>query len=178
MPITHSGVICHVWTVIIQSHIMKRRIEEWNCLNDVNVYFWYKKWPVQSHPLKALAVSQCSRWAVWTKLIIWLEAPLLCLAPEGGRRGQREPRACAPGCFSHSPSLKVSWATGVSLSLTGDHLAERRTITASLAVIQPSHISMNCSHRKHSSCLLLFAGQRYWSVSKYCIFFLMKLFFS
>lgn len=81
------------------------------------------------------------------------------------KEGAAAPCACAQGCFSRSPSLKVSGATGVSLSLTGDQLGERRTITASLAVIQPPHISMTCSQRSRWSCLLLFAGQRYWSVS-------------
>lgn len=98
------------------------------------------------------------------------------------KEGAAEPCACAQGCFSHSLSLKVSWATGVSLSLTGDQLAERRMITASFAVIQPSHISMNCSQRSHWSCLLLRAGQRYWSVSKNCIppplFFSYEIIFS
>lgn len=54
------------------------------------------------------------------------------------KEGAVKVRACAQGCFSHSSSLKVSWATGVSLSLTGDQQAERRMITASIAVIQPS----------------------------------------
>ncbi len=94
------------------------------------------------------------------------------------KEGAVKPCACARGCFSLSLSLKVSWATGVSSSLTGDQLAERRMITASSAVIQPSHISMNCSQRSHWSCLLLFAGQRYWSVSKNCISFSYEIIFS
>lgn len=84
-----------------------------------------------------------------TKLVNWLSAIPLCLVPEGGRRGQRSSARAHNVVFPHSPSLKVSRAAGVSLSLTGDQLAERRMITASLAVIQPSHISMNCLQRSH-----------------------------
>lgn len=72
----------------------------------------------------------------------------------------------------------MSRAAGVSLSLTGDQLAERRMITASLAVIQPSHISMNCLQRSHWSYLLLLQGrdtdQCHHTASP---FFHMRLFF-
>lgn len=74
----------------------------------------------------------------------------------------------------HSLSLKVSRALGVSLSLTGDQLWVRQMITASFAVTQPSHISMNRCQR----CPLLFAGQRYWSVSESGIVFIWDYFFT
>lgn len=124
-----------------------------------------------------VSVSLCSPSAVWPNLSSGSLPHFSLPCSRRRKEGAVEPCACAQGCFSHSPSLKVSWATGVSLSLTGDQLAERRMITASFAVIQPSHISMNCSQRSHWSCLLLRAGQRYWSVSTTASLFHMRLFF-
>lgn len=144
-----------------------------------------------------LNISLCSLSAVWPNLssgsVPTTDLPCSRKAEGGGceikKKKRKSPCACSEGCFSHSLSLKVSWATGVSLSLdwrptSRERVWERRTITASFAVIQPS-THLQWTARKESTDRALpafYAGQRYRSEKKRkeeaSLFFIWDYFFT